>query len=141
MSANRSEKRGQLLDEVLQDESFKEFDARLRQQALAEFRCGQFIRKIASISSLAALVIASAIGGFFFLEEHPKRDSSPASDRAANPHESPEASIKAPGKEVSTLTDEELIASFPPNSCYLAEVDGRQILVFRDSKLRSQYLR
>ena len=141
MSANRSEQRGRLLNEVLQDEPFKEFEARLRQQALAEFRRGQAMRKVASISSLAALVVASALGSFFFLAGPPKKESSPASDRAASPGERPAALAKAPGKTVSTLTDEELIASFPPNSCYLAEVDGRQVLVFRDSKLRSEYLR
>src|SRR5688500_114307 len=37
--------------------------------------------------------------------------------------------------DMPTLTDEELIALFPSNSCFLAEVEGRQILVFLDPKV------
>ena len=40
-----------------------------------------------------------------------------------------------------TLTDEELIASFPSNSCFLAEVEERQILVFVDPSVEEKVLR
>jgi hypothetical protein len=39
----------------------------------------------------------------------------------------------------ATLTDEQLLASFPANSCFIAEADGRKILVFRNPELRQKY--
>ena len=48
-----------------------------------------------------------------------------------------------PGAEAATnnasLTDEQLLAFFPADSCFIAEADGRKILVFRSPELRQKY--
>ena len=45
---------------------------------------------------------------------------------------------KAPTQN-ATLTDEQLLAFFPANSCFIAESEGRKILVFRNPELRQKY--
>ena len=46
--------------------------------------------------------------------------------------------VEAPTND-ATLTDEQLLAFFPADSCFIAEADGRKILVFRSPELRQKY--
>ena len=41
---------------------------------------------------------------------------------------------------VKYLTDAELLALFPPGSCFLAEVDGQKKLIFFDPKVEREYI-
>jgi hypothetical protein len=38
------------------------------------------------------------------------------------------------------ITDEQLVSSFPPGSCFIAEVDGRKELVFFDPAVERRYV-
>jgi hypothetical protein len=38
------------------------------------------------------------------------------------------------------MTDKELLASFPEGSCFLAEVDGKEELIFVDPNLERKYM-
>ena len=38
------------------------------------------------------------------------------------------------------LTDEELLASFPKGSCFLAEIDGQEQLVFLDANAEREFV-
>lgn len=40
----------------------------------------------------------------------------------------------------ASLTDEQLIALFPPGSCWIAEVDGRKTLIFPDEALHRRFV-
>lgn len=44
-------------------------------------------------------------------------------------------------EDIPSLTDENLLASFPEGSCFIAKVDHRTVLVFRDPDLRAQIMR
>ena len=167
MTENPSDPKRKLLDEVLSSESYHEFDANLRRKALATFRRGLLVRKIISNSVLGTVVLG-AIGLVFFItsllvhrdqgralteQENPfpagadftrhplNRETHLAPMESATTEADPNVSPRASEpKGARNLTDEELIASFPPNTCLLAEVEGRKILVFRDATLRKQYL-
>lgn len=144
MNEKPTDPKEKLLNDVLQDESYPAFHDRLKRQALAEFRCGHFLRKIASVSAWAATLAALIAGSVFFRSKPTQNISNPpiAKNIEAPPppaNESPAARMPAP-QAIPTLTDEELIASFPPDTCFLAEVDGRKILVFRSDELRKQFL-
>jgi hypothetical protein len=54
---------------------------------------------------------------------------------------SAEQQIEAPqsiksAKIESGMSDDELLRSFPPGSCFLAEVNGKTVLVFTDESVK-----
>lgn len=42
--------------------------------------------------------------------------------------------------EPSGMSDEELLRSFPPGSCFLAEVNGKTVLFFTDESVKKRFL-
>ena len=48
--------------------------------------------------------------------------------------------ITAQAPNSSIISDEDLLALFPPGSCWLAEIDGRKQLIFADDALQSNYM-
>ena len=58
-------------------------------------------------------------------------------------HQRPAAAAApmTPRTQITAISDEELLASFPPGSCFLAEVNGETMLVFTDDKVRTEVLR
>lgn len=144
MNEKPTDPKEKLLNDVLQDESYPAFHDRLKRQALAEFRRGYFLRKVASVSAWAA-ALAALIAGSFFFRSKPAATivNPPVATNIETPplpeKHGPTAGTPAP-QAFPTLTDEELIASFPPDTCFLAEVDGRKVLVFRSDELRKQFL-
>lgn len=73
-----------------------------------------------------------------------QRPQAPAVARSevsrAGMHGEPEVSVQtAPKQNTSELTDEQLLAVFPPGSCFIAEVNGKKTLVFHDPALRAHY--
>src|SRR4026208_315257 len=132
MNRERSESERQLLNDVLRE------GEGTGQAALAAFRRARFVRKVTRVSAVLALIIA--VTGLLIWQHDPNRNSR----IAAGPRDS-SVSRQPQGEptehDVPTLTDEQLLASFPPNSCFLAEVDGRQILVFTDPAIEQQVLR
>ena len=120
-----------LLDDLLQDDASHEWRADGKEQALAAFRQAHLWKRAGFILRLAAVVAALA-GGAFLYRTHLLKNSPvpPLSELASQP-------VAAP---LPTLTDDQLLASFPANTCYLAEVDGRKILVFVDPELQKKYV-
>jgi hypothetical protein len=140
MNDERSDEKRRLLNEVFRTDSIGSFSGQLKERAWAEFRRARFIRRIALISSATAAVTALVAGGLLFRasERHKTRalvTTIPVLTESKQPAAVPAAAHANDG----TLTDEQLLAFFPADSCFIAEADGRKILVFRNPELRQKY--
>src|SRR6185503_3434253 len=100
------------LDDLLQEDTGPEWRAAAKEKSLAAFRRARLWKRVGQFSRLAAVILALA-GGFFYLRTHLQSPVPPVKNESA--------SQTAP---LPTLTDEQLLANFPANSCYLAEVNG-----------------
>jgi hypothetical protein len=123
MNDDRNESQRRLLNDVLGD------DVHARQAALGAFRRARFLRRVGRISGAVVAGTAAAIA--LILSQ-----GDPTKSYRWIAHKDTRPGIPQPqsqtDRELPKLSDEQLIASFPPNSCFLAEVDGRQVLVFTD---------
>ena len=141
MNNERSDEKRRLLNEVFRTDSIDAFSGQLKERAWAEFRRARFIRRIALISSAAAAMSALVAGGLLFRASERNKTRDLATIPVRTESKRPAAvQVKARTND-STLTDEQLLAFFPADSCFIAEVDGRKILVFRDAELRKKYFR
>ena len=139
MNNEPTDERQKLLNEVFRTDSSDAFGAQLKERAWAEFRRARFIRRIALISSAAAAVTALVAGGLFFRASERNKTRSLAIMPVRTEAKQPTAvQAEAPAND-ATLTDEQLLAFFPADSCFIAEADGRKILVFRSPELRQKY--
>mgnify|MGYP003574957822 CR=1 FL=1 len=111
-----------------ENSKFAEHDARVHATALRAFRSRRRHRKLATAALLIALVTA-----ILSLQLNSKQQ--PVRPLARTVPSSPTLE-KHPA---ATLTDEELLAHFPPGACFLAEVNGKKILVFNDPALKKQF--
>jgi len=120
----------ELLEQTLTDSDFETHDAGVRRAALRAFRKNIYRRKLASISGMAAaLVVTTILLIGSFRTKHASMATLPprlAEERAA-------------ARASRSLSDDQLLAVFPPGSCYFAEVEGRKVLVFKDQKVRQMY--
>ena len=139
MNDERSDDKRRLLNEVFRTDSTDAFNGQLKERAWAEFRRARFIRRVALISGAAAAVTALVAGGLLFRASERNKTRSLATMPVRTESKPPAAvQAEAPTNDV-TLTDEQLLAFFPPDSCFIAEADGRKILVFRNPELRQKY--
>ena len=139
MNDERSDEKRRLLNEVFRTDSIDLFGGQLKERAWAEFRRARFMRRIALISGAAAAVTALVAGGLLFRASERNKTRDFATMPVRTESKRPTAvEAKAPAND-ATLTDEQLLAFFPADSCFIAEVDGRKILVFRDAELRKKY--
>jgi len=120
-----------LLNDVLSEQS-PDGAPGSKEAALAAFRRGRIVRRVRRFSA-AAVVLATVIGAVVY--QHSWRSGSRPGDSASKQQAPRE---RADG--VPRLTDQELIASFPSNSCFLAEVNGQQVLVFVDPSLKEKFV-
>jgi hypothetical protein len=129
----RSESQRRLLNDLLRE------DDGAKQAALAAFRRARFVRRVGRVSALVVLAgVAVSIGILFSRHNVGTNVRTMAGNGPSTNVGRADDSKKQP--EVPTLTDEQLLASFPPNSCFLAEIDGRQVLVFMDPAVEEQVL-
>jgi hypothetical protein len=141
MNENLSDPRGRLLDDVLQNQSYGSFSERLKRQALREVRQRHTVRRIAALSSLVSLVVAAAAFVTMYFRADSSHDGSAgtlmvATQAQKRGHEPARMETQI----ASSISDQELIATFPPDSCCLAEVDGRTVLVFIDPEVRKRFI-
>jgi len=127
MKSERLRARGRLLNDVLSEES-----GRGKAIALTAFRRARLVRRARTYGGLAVMVVAALAMGFHFMR--PERPASVAVKPQA-----PTAVVEN-NDVLPKLSDAELLASFPPDSCFLAEVNGRQVLVFTDRALREKFV-
>src|ERR1044071_8996487 len=125
-----SEKENVLLDAILQDENWQATNTAGKAKAVGAFRARQRFRQLARWACGAAALSAMLAGEYWL-----HRPTAVSPKITATQVEEPKH-IKVP----LCLTDEQLLASFPEGSCFIAEVDGRKELVFLDPKLERVYV-
>jgi hypothetical protein len=138
MNNERSDEKRRLLNEVFRTDSIDPFSGQLKERAWAEFRRARFIRRVAFISGTAVVVSALVAGSLLFRASERNKTRSVAVPVRTELKQSAEVQGAAPANN-SNLTDEQLLAFFPADSCFIAEVEGRKILVFRNPELRQKY--
>jgi hypothetical protein len=139
MNDERSDEKRRLLNEVFRSDSMDSFSGQLKERAWAEFRRARFIRRIALISSTVVAVTGLVAGGLLFRASERYKTRNLATMPVRTESKKPAAvQAEAPAND-GRLTDEQLLAFFPPDSCFIAEADGRKILVFRSPEIRQKY--
>ena len=121
-----------LLQAVLGGEAWQTDQATLKAQVLGVFHARQRQRRLLRRAGVAGCLLAALACVLHW-----------ASPPGSTPPRSLAGNGPGPGtatKSVRFLTDQELLASFPPNTCFLAEIDGRKELVFLDANAERQYL-
>ena len=104
-----------------------------------EFRLAYWRRKTTRVLLAAAALIMIGIFTSFYTREN-QRDALLQTPALPTPAPHPQIGIPAQTAKPAHLTDEQLLALFPANSCFLAELGGKQILVFKDPKLARDFL-
>jgi hypothetical protein len=119
---NRNEK---LLRDVL-SEGVDPIDAAAKARVLHVFERRHRAARLRPVFVVCTLALA----GILFVSTRP--DPAPMlPEQATIPQAVPETK-----KEPFLISDEELLAFFPSNSCSLANVDGKEMLVFWDDNVR-----
>jgi hypothetical protein len=135
MNDERTELQRRLLNDVLRDDLAVDGNDPTREAAFGAFRRTRLLRRVRRASVIVTVVAAIAAGILI------QRDLSTNRHLTAG-NRTPLVVLPAEketnARDLRRLTDEALIASFPPNSCFLAEVDGRQVLVFTDPALEEK---
>ena len=135
------ERREQLLRDVFaEDFDRTERTTREVKLLLSEFRVAYWKRKASRFLLAAAAMVA--IGVFMTLY---KREAGTPPQTVVLPATAPSNSrlsitASAASKTGDYLTDNELLNLFPPDSCFLAELDGKQVLVFKDPAVATAVL-
>ena len=133
--------RERLLGDVFA-EDFKESEHGEMNPLLREFRRAHWRRKASAVLLAAAAVFAVGILSALYLRDARQETSVAASTVAsAGLEQSVSASAPRTGESSDYLSDEELLNLFPSNSCFLAEFDGKQVLVFKDPALAAAVLK
>jgi hypothetical protein len=106
-----------------------------KKSALGEFRRARRTRAITRLSGLLAIFALST--ALYWRQPQPE-PLAPApilsAAHLAQTHDTP------PEKPDHLISDEDLLAAFPPGSCFLAEFDGKTRLVFVDDRLAREFL-
>lgn len=128
---------------------FLRHDAQVRTRALTALRARRRWRRglavAGSLGSLAILLVATRFFGNEFNETVDRQLAHPVSQEIRHQirpeivQSEPQRPDSSNSAHPATLTDEELIALFPPGSCFLAEVNGKKMLVFKDPEVRKQF--
>jgi len=122
-----------LLEAVLRDDAWQAANAAGKAGALRIFQARQRVRRWTRWGGgLAVLAVAAACAAHWL--------AGPAAEAPRRLALKPPGAPPAETEMKQYLTDDELIALFPPGSCFLAEVDGKKKLVFLDPKVERQYI-
>ena len=120
-----------LLQAMLQDETWQTASAACKAEALRTFHGRQRVRRLTRWAGGVAALGTVILGVVHSL-----------TPPAAPPQQAMVTSAQVPKAEEQPghLTDEQLVASFPKGSCFIAEVDGKKELVFLDPALQHTYV-
>jgi hypothetical protein len=130
-----------LLTDLVSDSDFNRFRGELKKRALTRFRRCQAWRRVRRMGA-AVVLIAVAVLALLRIPERAGRSRLVATAPGFDHQPSAAAAARmTPSTQMTAISDEELLASFPLGSCFLAEVNGETMLVFTDDKVRSEVLR
>jgi len=132
MKTNRDfEGNDPLLDAVLGDENWQTANAACKAAAVETFRGRQRVRRAMRWTGCVVALAATVACGVYWLGH----SAAVPPQMAAKPPDAPKETLKS-----RSLTDAELIASFPEGSCFLAEIDGKKQLVFLNQEVERRYM-
>jgi hypothetical protein len=124
-----------LADAVLADESWSKLSGSLRTEALDVLRAGSRARSVRTGLAQAAC-LAGLLSSLFFLSLGHKR-ATPATSHANNFTTMSQAVSPLPAKASDPteakpryISEDQMLKMFPAGSCIVAEINGRQQLVF-----------
>ncbi len=128
----KNDKSDRLLEDVLLGDEFRQADAAAYQSACEALSQRRRARRILVLSRNCALALVFLCATVWISEtglkhSHSTRTVALPSQGQTRPSE-------------KSLSDEELLAAFPPGTCALTEIDGRKVLVFRDDEARKRFL-
>lgn len=134
MKTEPLENRTELLVTVLEDDNYREFSNKLKQQSLDRFRRATRARRATRTVCLACGAMAASLALLVTRAVEHRQAASVASLTAnvLNPDQKASA--------IGTLSDEEAMAYFPRGACFFAEVEGKKVLIFPNPVLRKRYL-
>jgi hypothetical protein len=113
--------RNALLDGVLADDGWQALNAEVKARALGAFRAHRRQRRLLAWGGSAVAACALAVTGLNFV---------------LRPYEAAPASVASkPKTRPSYLTEEQLMAYFPPGSCTIAEIDGERRFIVLDPEI------
>ena len=119
-----------LIDRAITDETWSDFDSRLRDRALHSFTTAKRRRRARRLAmQICAVLMLAAAAAFVSFRKNPSSKTEVVSNLSR-----PAASAAAR----SVITEQQMLEMFPPGSCLLAEVNGEKQLVFLDPKLASK---
>ena len=142
--------RGKAMKQESCEGSFREHDAAVRGRALKEFRRRGFRRRMANGGVAVAVVSLLLTIAFRRADENRNiaaevqleapiiqisNTGQGSEERLTHTDAGEEKREEAKGE----LSDEQLLTIFPEGSCFIAEVNGKKILVFRDAEVRAQF--
>jgi hypothetical protein len=149
---NTDPDRDALLDAVLGDEDWQALRASTRAAALAAFRARHRRQRLGQWGALAAGV-ALALGATWAwmqpalapLRPEPPAQlarvtPAPAPAIPAAPLPAPESTPSTANSSVRYISEEQLLAMFPPGSCVIAEINGQKQFVILDPKIAAEGL-
>jgi hypothetical protein len=128
----KNDRSDRLLEDVLLGHEFRQADAASYLSARKALQQRRRTRGILvfwrnSALALAFLFMVIWISRTLLNHPHPTRTVALPSQGQTRPYE-------------KSLSDEELLAAFPPGTCALTEINGRKVLVFRDDEARKRFL-
>ena len=115
-----------LLNAALADETWDSFASNLRAQTTAALRSTRLRRAILNASTQILAVVA-LISAIWFAVPHPASRLT-ESRTPAQVH----AGISSEPRGATYITEDQMLAMFPKDSCVLAEINGQPQLVFLD---------
>jgi hypothetical protein len=121
-----------LLNAALADETWESFQARLRTQTTATLRSSKRRRALFTFSAQLAALLAVIAAAWFNLGPRAHVASRNQAQAILQSHSQASAPPSSRNPD-SYITQEEMIAMFPKDTCVLAEVNGQTELVFFDS--------
>jgi hypothetical protein len=118
-----------LLDAVLCGDDWRIASVAIKAEVMGAFRRRQRVRRITRCTGWA-IALAAGIAGMFHWLGRP----------AAAPQRILVQQTEQKSGGARFLSDDELLASFPKGSCFLAEIDGRKELVFVDPNVERRFM-
>ena len=130
-----------LLTDLVSDSDYHRFRGELKKRALTRFRRHQAWRRIRGTGAAMVLIAVAVLALLQFAERAGRSRLAATAPSFDHQPSAAAAAPIAPSTQMTAISDEELLASFPPGSCFLAEVNGETMLVFTDDKVRTEVLR
>ena len=117
--------------------NFTEHDSSVRAAALHAFRRRQ--KRKTTVEVLGLLVLFALVTATFLARSPARTTAKFAPVRQPVHMQKATVAQSVPSPRGGFISDDELLAAFPPGSCFIAEVNGQKRLVFRDPQIQKRF--